>query len=69
MVVLLKHKLTLQKNTFDKKNYTGHAEYFLHFVWKKSTFFSGRGFDPLPLMADISDKKSSFFLNVSLRAP
>ena len=40
MVVLLqKHKFTLQKNAFNKKNYSGHAEYFLHFVWKNLLFF------------------------------
>ena len=33
MVVLTtKTQLTLQKNGFNKKNYSGHAEHFLHYV-------------------------------------
>ena len=42
------------------KYYSGHAEYFLH-VWKVD-FFSGRGVDTPPLIADTSAKKSSFLL-------
>ena len=27
------------ENDFNKNGFSGHAEHFLHFVWKKSTFF------------------------------
>ena len=53
--------LHYRKMFLTKKNYSGHAEYVLHFVWKKSTLFSGRGVEPPPLIAEMSAKKSSFF--------
>ena len=49
-----------QKNGFNKNNYLGHAEYFLHFVWKESIFLTVGGRPP-PLLGDMSPKKSSFF--------
>ena len=39
-------KFTFQKKCFNKQNYSGHAEYYLHFLWKKSTFLAGGGDSP-----------------------
>ena len=38
-MVVLTTKTELQKNAFNKNNYSEHVEYFLHFVWKKSIFY------------------------------
>ena len=52
-------KIKLHKNAFNKNNYSGHAEYFLHFVWK-SRLFLQEGVNP-PLIANMSAKKLIFF--------
>ena len=51
-------KFTLQKIGFNKQKNSGHAEYFLIFVLKKSIFLREGGRHPHP---DMSPKKSSFF--------
>ena len=53
---LQKQKFTLQKNGLNKKNYSEHAEYFLHYVSKSRLFLAGgasnvsakKFFDALP---------------------
>ena len=45
-VLYLDQGVTIQKNCL--KGFLGHTQYSLHFVLKKSTFFSGRGVDPPP---------------------
>ena len=55
-------KFTLQKNAFKQRNYSGFADYFLHFV----DFLEG-GVYPPPIIADMSAKK--FLLTPSLSFP
>ena len=56
-----KHKFTLEKNGFNKKN-SEHAEYFLHIVCKNSISLAEGGSTlPSHLIADMPAKQSIFF--------
>ena len=43
-----KTQIYIKENCFNKKNFSGNAQYFLHFVWKKSTFLAVGGSTPPP---------------------
>ena len=47
-MVVQNSNLHYREMILTKKDYLGHAEYFLHFVWKKVAFLNGRGSSPPP---------------------
>ena len=60
-----KTKIYITEKWFNKKRYSGHAEYVLHFVGKSRLFLEGGGRAPLPPNNGHDRKKVDFFLRPS----